>query len=79
MCHAGCFCPRDKPVFDNAKGICITSDACPAEDSCETSIKRDYLDSGNLAAQCANTDEGSTCPTKCDQNACVPRISRRLS
>ena len=73
MCHAGCFCPRATPVFDNALGKCITFDKCPSEDSCENQIKTDYLDSGNSAAKCAGTDAGSTCKTTCDASQCVPR------
>ena len=73
MCHPGCFCPRNLPVFDNALGKCIAFAQCPAEDSCEAAIKADYLDSGNLGQICKGTDAGSTCATKCDSNSCVPR------
>lgn len=43
MCHAGCFCPRNLPVFDNALGKCVAFAQCPSEDSCESSIKAAWL------------------------------------
>jgi len=73
MCHVGCYCPRDTPLFDDAQGKCITSDKCPAANECEASIKADYLDSGNVPAKCSDTSGGAVCATKCASATCVPR------
>ena len=74
MCHAGCFCPKDTPVFDNAQGKCIAFANCPKESQCETNIKADYLDAGNLPQDCTkHNNDGDYCKTSCDSNKCVAK------
>jgi len=72
MCHKGCFCPRDKPIFDDAAGKCIDADACAKPSQCESAIGGDYLDSGNAAVTCPDTGEDATCNAECI-TGCVPK------
>jgi len=73
QCTAGCYCPNNAPVWDDAEGMCIPDSKCPASDECESTIATDFLDSGNRQEDCSQHNlAGQYCKTTCQNNGCVP-------
>eukprot|EP00039_Didymoeca_costata_P001752 m.54808 g.54808 ORF g.54808 m.54808 type:complete len:703 (-) comp10952_c0_seq1:32-2140(-) len=64
-CVEGCYCPDDKPIWDDQSEQCIANGEC-AVDTCDTIIGENYLGTGNTKTECVSAKAGVTCETVCE-------------
>ena len=70
---AGCYCPNNAPVWDNAEAQCVPDTSCPNEVECDATLAADFLDSGNRQQDCSgHNGVDQYCKTTCQNNGCVP-------
>merc|ERR1712136_549734 len=73
VCRQGCQCPFDFPILDEATGVCVTLENCPAQSTTSPTTTASTTTASTTTASTSTTAPKTTAASVplCDSNPCL--------